>query len=109
MLPILIGIIVSIAVLTVPLMLVAKIIGAERTDFKTCLLAVTAQVVADAILHTFLGDNAILIGFIIFVGIYKYMLETTWLKSMFINIISNMLLFAIMLLGLASYMYHTAP
>jgi hypothetical protein len=44
MLPILIGIIITIAILTVPLMLVAKFIGAERTDFKSCLLAVIVQV-----------------------------------------------------------------
>ncbi|CAK7050048.1 hypothetical protein [Saezia sanguinis] len=109
MLPILIGIIVSIAILTVPLMLVAKFIGAERTDFKSCLLAVIVQVVADAILRALFGGNIALIGFIIYVAIYKYMLETTWVKALIISIMTNLLLWAIMLLGLASFMYHTAP
>lgn len=56
-----------------------------------------------------MGGNTALIGFIIYVAIYKYMLETTWAKALIISIMTNLLLWAIMLLGLASFMYHTAP
>src|SRR3546814_5022744 len=81
---------ISIALASLPVMFAARIVGAERTGFLPAVVAVLVQLVASALTSGLSSSIAISAIVSIIVGsfVYAFVLGTTFLKGLFIGIVA---------------------
>src|SRR3546814_7332057 len=81
---------VLVLALVVPVMLAARMVGAERTGFGTALIAVILQMVLSAVVRSISSNKyiVILVALIVASAIYSFTLGTTLLKGFLVSIIA---------------------
>ncbi|WP_374012735.1 hypothetical protein [Pseudoxanthomonas koreensis] len=84
---------VLVVALVVPVMLAARMVGAERTGFGSALIAVILQMVLSAVVRSIASDQLIvvLVALIVGSGIYSFTLGTTLLKGFLVSIIATVI------------------
>ena len=91
-----------IAVAVLPVMLAARVVGAERTGFGSALLAVVLQFVLTAIVKLLLPEGLAAIVASILIGsvIYAYALGTSVMKGFVVSIVATVIaVVAVVMLG----------
>jgi hypothetical protein len=89
-----------VAVLVLPVMLAARMVGAERTSFGAALLAVFLQACLSILLQLFAHNPIFLVGVTIVGGcaIYAFALDTSLLKGLVISVLATIIAFFVVLL-----------
>lgn len=82
-----------VAVLVLPVMFAARMVGAERTGFGAAFIAVILQIVLSGLVEQFATNQLIAVVIAIIGGsaIYSFTLSTTLLKGLFISIIATII------------------
>src|SRR3546814_4125551 len=80
---------VLVLALVVPVMLAARMVGAERTGFGTALIAVILQMVLYAVVRSLSSDQllVILVALLVGTALYSLTLGTPLLKGFLVSII----------------------
>ena len=89
-----------IAVLIFPVMLAARMVGAERTGFGSALLAVFLQACLSALLQAFSSNPVFSIGVAVVGGsaIYAFSLGTSLLKGFVISVLATIIALVVLVI-----------
>ena len=104
------AVLILIAVIVVPVMLAARLVGAGKAGFGSVLFAVFLQICLSAATHYFVSSRVIIAVIAIVVGsaIYAFVLDTTWLRGFGISILSTVIAVVVVIL-LATTLAGFAP
>lgn len=82
-----------LAVLVLPVMLAARLVGAARTGFGAALVAVILQLVLSVPVRRFIADESLVLGVEVVAGaaIFSLVLGTTLLKGLVVSIVATVL------------------
>jgi hypothetical protein len=90
---------VAIAILVVPIMIAARLVGAEKTSFGSCLLTAFMMSVVSNLTDGMLQDK--LLSFIVntLLGaiVVMFVLDTSFLKGLCVSILATAIVFVVML------------
>ena len=82
-----------VAAMVVPVMIAARMVGAERTGFGTALIAVILQAVLSVVVRFAAQDQLLVVVVAIIAGsaIYSFALGTSFLKGFLVSIIATVI------------------
>ena len=100
---------ILVALLVVPVMLAARLVGAGKTGFGSALLAVVLQVCLSGVTQQVVASRpaTLLIGIVVGSAIFALVLDTTWLRGVAIGLLSA-IIGAVVAFLLASSLANTA-
>lgn len=89
----LLSVFVAICIVTLPVMLAAKMVRAGRSGFWISFLAVIVQFAASAVVQALAKNSliAVLVAIIVGAAIYAWVLRTSWLKGLLIGVIATVI------------------
>ena len=96
---------ILVAILVLPVMFAARMVGAGNTGFGAALFAVILQLILSGLLENFTSNQFITVAIAVIGGsaIYTITLDTTLLKGILISIISVVIAFVVIVLLAGSF------
>ncbi len=88
-----------LAIVVVPIMIAAKIVGAGNTGFGSCLTAAFLLTAINTITSGMVGDDLIgaTINAVVGAVVFKFVLDTTFVRGLFISVLATVIVIVGML------------